>query len=269
MNILFWNLANNNFSPVIVQCLKEYSIDFAFFCEYQKQTIEQVITEYPDRYTWIDGNGGCDKVTALVSVEYQVTKIFESSRFTIYRIVNNEERDLSDIEQYNVACVHFSDKRNNPEPDARLAEIHDLLEALKPFEKRNETDNTIVIGDFNAEPYDSEMLSKIGMNAVLYKEEIVSLEFPKRGAHKYRRFYNPTLECISEEKHCYGSYRYDSGMVTPIWHFLDQVVMRKSLLNQFDHIEYPRNIGNTNLMKKLGLDSKNFSDHLPLIVFFK
>lgn len=69
------------------------------------------------------------------------------------------------------------------------------------------------------------------MNTVLLKKEM-DPETVKIGNANYRRFYNPILNCISEDKEQYGSFRLgnDPG---PIWHCLDQLIMRKSVIPDF------------------------------------
>ena len=62
-----------------------------------------------------------------------------------------------------------------------MADIEQTEELLK-------CGNTIVIGDFNANPYDEELLSKFAFNAVLFKTIIDKRELTNPNSLKRKRF---------------------------------------------------------------------------------
>lgn len=63
----------------------------------------------------------------------------------------------------------------------------------------------------------------------------------------------------------YGSFYYDSEHMTPYWHCLDQVLVRKSLANTINHVEYLKKINKKDLLKNT-IPNEKISDHLPLFV---
>lgn len=265
MNIFFWNLAKNELSSLVTTALKEYDIDIAFFCEYLKTDFNKIITNLENTYEWIDGFGACNKVTCLIRKPNKITFLQEQSRFTIYNVAFADETTDTEKE-YIIACVHLPDMRNSPKPYVRMNVMKELTENIKVIEKNDYKRKTIVLGDFNAEPYSDEMLLRAGMNTVLFKKEM-DPETVKIGNANYRRFYNPILNCISEDKEQYGSFRFgnDPG---PIWHCLDQLLMRKSAMPDFYQFKYIKKIGNITLIKRKNPD-KTYSDHLPFIATFK
>jgi len=257
MNILFWNLHEKNLGDLLVKALRSNKYDLLFFSEYQNTDMHEVVTKADSEYQCISSMGGTKRITAICSEKYDVVVLQSNARFVIYR-VNIQGTS------YLISVVHLSDKRNDSDGIMRENQIRDLVFALHSFELEYKY-RSIIIGDFNAEPYDREMLSKFGMNAVLFKKEILKHETVNIDGHRVRRFYNPTLSSISEEVQQYGSYRLD-GPVSPIWHCLDQVVMRKAMITYFENVQYLKKIANISLMKDL---NPKYSDHLPLLIRFK
>ena len=138
---------------------------------------------------------------------------------------------------------------------------------IEETEKLFECSNTIVIGDFNANFYDEELLSKYAFNAVLFKTIINKKELTDIQGLKKRKFYNPILHYLSEDTGMYGSFYYEKNYITPYWHCLDQVLVRKGLIDSIYHMEYLKKIGKKDLLEK-EIPNKKISDHLPLLVAF-
>ena len=156
----------------------------------------------------------------------------------------------------------------NSDSDARKVVIRDLVGDIKEQEKILDHDNTIIIGDFNCSPFDSEMIQKDSFNAVLFKDLIMKQETITFDHRKYQRFYNPMLDYISEEDSNYGSFYYGSGLKTLYWYCYDQILMRKALVNRLVEVSYRKSIKNKRLLKEIS-PNKKISDHLPLIVKFE
>lgn len=287
MNIFFWNLHSKDNTSLILQALFDHNVDLAFFSEYGQTDFKEIEKSSGHLYHWNDGNGGCDKVTCLLKRNYAVAMMQESSRYTIYQFykypVNikieedsyNFDSDVKNIsiempeaneDEFIVACVHLPDKRNYPKMYARYNPLQHMVSQIMEIEKNRYWYKSIVIGDFNTEPYDDEMFLNDSMNSVLFRREMVP-ETVKSDGRNFRKFYNPILECLSEENNQLGSYRLNKAP-GPIWHCLDQILFRKSLMDSFDHMEYLRMIGQTSLMKQMNPDNR-YSDHLPLLAVFK
>ena len=136
---------------------------------------------------------------------------------------------------------------------------------IKNLETSFKCNRTVIIGDFNANPYDDELLAMSAFNSVLFKDEILRSGSRTVDGITYRRFYNPILHYISEDSKMYGSFYHAQGSSTPIWHCLDQVLVSKSLANNVTNMKYIKTIGGTNLITRIRPNSK-ISDHLPLVV---
>lgn len=257
IKLLFWNLAQNSIEEYIANVIVENDIDICIFAEYNKIIFETILSKLNNGYNYFDGMGGCDKITLIARNGYDVEIRREQNRYTIYSISDKTEK-------YIVAGIHLQD-RFNSDADTRKNTIRKIVQDIKEQESTLKHNNTIVIGDFNANPFDEELIQKDAFNAVLFKDLIFKTEYVKVDGVKYRRFYNPMLNCISEDDSTYGSHYYDSGIKSIYWYFLDQVIVRKSLVDRLSNIRIIKVINNQKLIKAVKPNS-DISDHLPLIV---
>lgn len=187
-----------------------------------------------------------------------IHKSFEATRYILYFI---SYIGVS----YIIVGIHLP---ANPHcsPDDRKAVISELMMDLTRFENDTKVDNTIIIGDFNSSPFDSELVQKNMFNAVLFKKLIMEQEKIKYNNHFYKRFYNPMLDYISESNEHYGSYYYTSSIDALVWYCYDQVLLRKPLVNSIIDLSYCKKIMKESLITSNGIPKKNISDHLPLVM---
>lgn len=256
-NILFWNLKRNSIENFIIDCITERNIDIAVFSEFDSIDffkIENALGKMYSRIITVQNN---KKVTLIAKTTFMVTHIQSQSRYSIYSIETA-------VKNYLLAAVHLEDRRNYQISD-RTNTIQHLIADIEQTERLFKCNNTIVIGDFNANPYDEELLSKYAFNAVLFKTIIDKSEFTNPTTLKQKRFYNPILHYISEDTKMYGSFYYEQNTGTPYWHCLDQVLIRKNLINFLKHVEYLKTINGRDLLINM-IPNKKISDHLPLLV---
>ena len=260
IKIMFWNLARNSIEKYIIDIISENDLDICVFSEFDKINFEKINAGLNNHYHVFEGIGGCTKIIMIARRNYSIEIRREQHRYTIYSISDNAE-------QFIIAGIHLEDRKNS-DSDTRKNTIRNLVQDIKEQERILKLENTIVIGDYNASPFDDELVQKDAFNAVLYKDLIFKTEKVTVNGTQYKRFYNPMLSCISEEDSTYGSYYYDSGIKTIYWYFLDQVIVRKPLVNRIKKIQIIKAINNNKLLKSIKPNS-SISDHLPLIVEFE
>jgi len=257
MKVLFWNLNRNDNAELIVSCLKEHDIDIAVFSEYTDYSLSKVEQQTEGLYRHLQGVGGCRKITAIVKESVHFINSFEQPRYVIYCL---EVRNA----KYVLAGVHLQDQRNR-QSAIRIETIGRLVNDVSEYERCNRCSNTIIIGDFNANPFDPELLQFNAFNSALYKDVIMNSEKRVIDGEEYRRFYNPIINYLSEETKMYGSYYDTHGESSPVWHCLDQVLLSVSLIEGVESMQYLKSIGVQSLLKDIRPD-KSISDHLPLLV---
>lgn len=258
MNILFWNLYNKQNSKSIKDLLQYRDVDIAIFCEYEKTNFSSITTNN-ETYELEEKKGGNHKIQAIYKKRFNLLLTREQSRYTIYVFDNG-------VEIVVIAGLHLKSNVNGNASYAHMATLRDLNLDIENAEKEYKTDKTILIGDFNANPFSPELTLPEGLDAVLFKDVISAKEVHKHDNKNYRRFYNPTLTMLSEEDKAYGSHYYSSGGDYLYWYTYDQVIVRKSLMDRINIIEFCKRVGDRSFVSKKGLPNKNMSDHLPLLV---
>jgi hypothetical protein len=186
-----------------------------------------------------------------------------SDRFDIWRLM------LPLQEEVLISAVHGLDKRNNSPAKQELV-LQQLVAGLSYFENTVGHDRSIVLGDFNANPFEAPVAGALGMNAVISRA--IAESNPRLMLnHSYPYFYNPMWNLYGDEPRSSAPATYYYRGSDPhelYWHMLDQVLIRPSLLNRFDFsvLDIVTAIRGTELTGATGTpDRTRFSDHLPVV----
>lgn len=257
LNILFWNLKGNELEDYIIGCIVENNVDIAVFSEFYRIDFTKIEQNLGKMYSRITAVQDDRKVTLVAKTTFTVTVVQQQNRYNIYSVKTG-------VKDYLLAAIHLEDRRNY-ECAERLETIKCLVSDIEQTEIFLKCNNTIVIGDFNANPYDEELLSKYAFNAVLFKTIIDKSEITNPNSFKKKRFYNPILHYISEDTGMYGSFYHEKDYMTSYWHCLDQVLVRKCLANSVCNLKYLKNIITKDFLHN-AVPNKKISDHLPLLV---
>lgn len=186
-----------------------------------------------------------------------------SDRFDIWHLILPLQEDVL------LSVVHGLDKRNNSPAKQELF-LQQVVAALSHFENKIGHDRSIVLGDFNANPFESPVASALGMNSVISRA--IAQGDPRRMLNQsYPYFYNPMWNLFGDEPRSSAPATYYYRGSDPhelYWHMLDQVLIRPSLLNRFDYsaLDIVTAIRSTELTGARGTpDRTRFSDHLPVV----
>ena len=267
LNILFWNLHGKSIEKIIAECLIENDISMAAFSEFNGIDFQKLEKSLFKQYHLVQSlyvdpsqTQGNIHTRLIVKNSIEATAIQEQGRYSIFKIKTS-------MQQYILVAIHLQDRRNKKTID-RIHTIEKIKADIEKYEKELKCNSTIVIGDFNANPYDEELLSVHGFNAVLFKDIILSNEYRKYEFLEYKHFYNPILDFISASNKMHGSFYHSGDSYTPIWHCVDQILLRKELVHNLGELKYIMKIGDTNLIKIKRPDD-SISDHLPLFATIK
>lgn len=257
LNLLFWNINKHSNEQIIESILQEYDIDIALFAEYDRTDFSSIVKDLNNKYLWNDGFGGCSKVTLLYKDTASIRVRREQGRYSLYscEFEGNE---------YIIAGTHLPAPPSN-DSNARKTIIRSLVADISQLENELKEYDALVIGDFNCNPFDEELVQKDAFNSVLFKKLIEKTEYVEYFGKRYRRFYNPLLDFVSEARQLYGSYYYSSGSAPIYWNCFDQIIVRKRLANRILDLQYIKLVKGKSLIKQVQPDSE-ISDHLPLYV---
>lgn len=162
--------------------------------------------------------------------------------------------------------VHYDD-------GTRRVFFRRVADAVRRCEEKRGHKRTIVVGDFNANPYESAVPASDGLHAIGVRAvradtsrnvaaSGVSIDF----------FYNPMWRAYGHRGHpdagAATHYWVKSWAHEPGWHMLDQVVLRPGESDRFpeEHLRIVTRVGEIELLDQHGIpDRRTGSDHLPII----
>ncbi|MBY0229241.1 MAG: hypothetical protein K2W96_08195 [Gemmataceae bacterium] len=143
-----------------------------------------------------------------------------------------------------------------------------VREAIADIERNAGHDRTLVVGDFNTNPFEPEIESALGLHAIS-TPRVGTADFRSISHQDYPFFYNPMWGCYARQDRPRASYYFNgSDFHEHFWHMLDQVVLRPSLLPSFPErrLRILDSAGGTSLVTTSGLpDRAGASDHLPML----
>ena len=160
MKLLFWNMGGNDNVSLALSHMQANDVGVAAFAEHFGAKFSDGILR--DSGYRVLGYGGCDKIVVLASESIEVLDCFEESRFTVLAMESSEARFV-------VAAAHLIDRMSAPDPALRLRTIRKMMGVVHGSESALSINNTIAMGDFNANPYDKELLLPEAFNAMLFK----------------------------------------------------------------------------------------------------
>jgi len=163
--------------------------------------------------------------------------------------------------------VHLSSKLyyEGSDQDAMVPEIKKFIDTI---ETTNNSSNTIVLGDFNMDPFQNGMIQATGFHSTFDKRTARQGKRTIQGK-EYKYFYNPMWSFYGElgKGDVHGSYY--NAISKPIcyfWNIFDQILLRPELLEFFDEdsLKILTSIDGTDLLNKHSRVNNEISDHLPV-----
>lgn len=259
INIMFWNInKNNNLFQHIIELIEEYEIDIF------------VLAEFPENSEWLLKLPISHKFHPSPTGKIKVKYIY-NNRLTLLSLGDAPQLRGSILsvqlngETFNLVGCHLVDAINY-NPIERENRASDFSSYIQEIEKKADSDRTIVVGDFNMNPFDPGMARAKTMNSVMNKE--IALKGKRTYCGKdYPYFYNPMWYFLGHPFHLNGTiYYHPSEDLLYYWHLFDQVLVRPSLINnfEFDSLKIIDKTKSTDFLTKNGIINKNISDHLPI-----
>lgn len=261
MKYLFWNThRNDSINEILSELIIENDISVILLAEYTADANE-LINLLALKNVSLNDYGSCSeriKIFGQVgNIEYRT-----DTDHAIIRIINNK-----DI----LCCVHLNSKIYADHENQREILIEQIMNDIQEVEKELETENTIIVGDFNINPYDSACISARYFHAIP-----VYVETKRRmrtiAGKEYRMFYNPMWNLLGDEQQPYGTYYYSgNNTVNTYWNIYDQVIIRPALKERFvsDSLKIVKETETRFLLDNNGHPDKNISDHLPIVFEIK
>ena len=259
VTIMFWNLKKNKDTlPLVAGALSIYNVDICVLAEFPEDL--SPIVKIRSGYKIFRTFAKKSKVCYIYNHRITLNVIKETQRWSMLGVKTDRNNEF-----LLVGC-HLIDPIF-PSVMQRYEKAKNLSEEIRKYESDLSTNNTIVIGDLNMNPFDDGISGVLGLNAVM------DLNIAKRTVRRYESedypyFYNPMWYFMGHPQHANGTIYYNKQDNPLYWHMFDQVLLRPALAVGFNHnnLAIITTIGSTSLLDSQGVIDNKYSDHLPICI---
>ncbi|MBK9284037.1 MAG: endonuclease/exonuclease/phosphatase family protein [Sphingobacteriaceae bacterium] len=282
MVIGFWNIGNNtDIGDLLIEFVKENEIDILFLAEtkFKKERntkCPDVVLDFLTKSKILFSTPFVQlpdldfRVKALTKISSSLfdlkKKEVKSSRWSAYHL------EIPSLIRMNLFPVHFHSK-NNWSHISQALECVNLSQDISKIESLTKCNNTLLIGDFNMNPFDFGMVSSNGLNAISSLEYVTDNPIGRKvdGSH-YRFLYNPMWNFFGDQSKPMATYYYrSSGHVSHEYHILDQIILSGTMKQYLTSncVQIVTKIGGINLAAIYDRPNEIYSDHFPIKIKLK
>jgi exonuclease III len=262
MTLLFWNINRKHLAHEIKMLCDLHEVDILILAENKMEDVEvlSILNENNNR-TFIAPFNPSKKISFYT--RYEKFELVHDDNFwgSIRKITHPLGVEIL------LVAVHIQSKLHATDQEQAMITTRIVSEINQREQEQNHT-RTIVIGDFNMNPFEIGLINSEGFHAIMDQKIALKNERTVLGVAK-KLFYNPMWSCLGDmSKGMAGTYYYNSsGIINYFWNMFDQVLIRPSLIEtfNFDKLQIIDKIDNLSLIEN-GKISKQFSDHLPLMI---
>lgn len=257
MKFLFWNThKNKDINYLLSEMILENDVSFIALAEYVANQ-DELLTILSEHGKLIVPymNAGCNRITLLGNINNVIPGT--QTDYASIQIIN--KRDI-------ICSIHLPSKLYDQDGQKKNIIITEIIENIQNAENDLNTRNTIIVGDFNINPYDPSCV-----DAPLFHGIPVYTETQRNSrvisGKEFNMFYNPMWNFLGDFSKPYGTYYYSGNDPNnTFWNIYDQVLIRPTLRKRFvdNSLRIITQINSTSLLNKKGHPNKIISDHLPI-----
>lgn len=257
MKILFWNTHNNkNINHILSELIIDNNVSIAVLAEYEADISNLINSLFEQKIKmWEYNTIGCDRIKIIGDIDDVISGL-QDDHYSL-QIIKKE---------YILCCVHLISQLRNSSEDMRNIRIRRIINDIQALEKNNNIEKTIIVGDFNIDPFEHGCINADLFHSLPYYETTVKKCRTVAG-QSFQMFYNPMWNILGDFSKPYGTYYHrGSGNYETFWHIFDQVMIRPMLRESFVDSSL-RIITETNSMRLIdchGYPNEKVSDHLPI-----
>jgi hypothetical protein len=260
---LFWNINRKPLAEAVAELAQERGIDIVMLaeCAIDPTAALWALNRHSSEFRFSSSASHAMSIFTRFSSEL-LTPAFESNRITIRRL------ELPDRLKLLLVGVHLPSKLHLSEA-SQAFECTNLANRIIGEEDRVNHRRTVVVGDFNMNPFEPGMIAGTGLNSVMSRNVAERGQRTIQGGD-YRFFYNPMWSHFGDARSSTaGSYFHDNGQhVNYFWNMFDQLLLRPELAQHFDpnSLAIVTSVRRQSLVRENGRpDGSGFSDHLPIV----
>lgn len=278
IRILSWNICNKKTTLIqstLKEVVNENDIDIVILQEAFGIFINTILDNDFDELIY-SKNGTKQWVRVFLKKNTFVHTYFDKT--TNNKLLFVRLKKTNGVDEFNLAAVHLHSKVRNTERQ-QLWKNLPLINKIGEFENAASTDDkTIIVGDFNYNPFEKDLSDPMVLNCKDNKELITMLSNSSIPNSNRKNWYNPMWNFLGDFDYNSGAervtgtyFRYTENE-TPMWNLLDGFILRPSIMNKIDYKESSILIKtkSTNFLKPFiirkdeSLIKDDLSDHLPI-----
>ena len=229
---LFWNVNSRHSSATLVADLvKTHGVDVLVLAEpgdSTQDTLNAVVQRGVRRF--VSDPFTCDNLQIFHRLPV-LTAEYDDGRMSIRRIRLGPSSSHVDLL---LVAVHLPSKLHLSSED-QAAQCIEYVSEIRRAETRWQTKKTLVVGDFNMNPYEHGMVQTTGFHSVMNRRDALRGSRIVQG-RRYDFFYNPMWRCFGNGvRSPSGTYwKAETRPTACFWHIFDQVLVRPELVPAFD-----------------------------------
>lgn len=256
MKVLFWNTnRNKNINVYLKSIIEENAIDIVILAEYRADG-DEISKWHSNNKRLIKCNTlGCDRIH-IWSIYPQMMPSVQEKYYSIQL-----------LDDFVICSLHLMSDTYGDRADERLAMVQRMMIDIKEAEEDIGSKKSIIVGDFNAMPYEKTCLSASGIHGL---PSLSDTDNATRVVNtiEYRKFYNPMWNLMGDFSFPPGTYYLNKAELhNPMWHMLDQVIISQDAINSFNKnsLKILTACSISDLKDKNNHPNKEISDHFPLV----
>lgn len=265
IRLIFWNIYKKNLLLPIIQLIQENNIDAIALVEIEKLDISAILDELDRKnMTWKRVEILEDKnICLLAKNNFRVFPFKEEKHYHIYKITLENESWLFHVLHLSSA-MHLEENAR----DRRAERISRVLQKEEEDFFQQESYKSIIVGDFNLQPYSDGIMGVQSFNATMSAGKAKKVT-RKHDGEDYHFYFNPMWKLMGDNKTVQGTYysTVDSQDKSVYWYTFDQVLLRPYFIEKFqwNSFEIIEGTKEFHFIKDESIDKEKYSDHLPLL----
>jgi hypothetical protein len=263
LTFLFWNINRKPLSDAIANIAEQESVDILILaeCAIEDSSLLKALNRNKSEFHFPSNLNGRIKVFCRFQGDYLVPT-FDSGLVSIRRVA------LPARDEILLAAVHFPSKMYWRDRSQAM-ECPNLSAMIAEQEVIVGHTRTLVVGDFNMNPFEEGLVGAAGFHATMSRS-VAEREQRIVQGRAYPFFYNPMWGYLGDSPdRPSGSYYYERAEhVNYFWNTFDQVLIRPQLMDRFprDQLKILDRAGDISLRMADGRPNhRAASDHFPLL----
>lgn len=267
LTVLFWNIQKKPLLHRVARIAASQTVDIVLLTECV-QTDAELLTA-------LNGGGkGSFRCPRRQNDRFRVASKFSanvfgerytdaSRRLSVYELKTHPTAPLL------LALVHLVSGAQWEDRVHRNGAAAEVAGDLRQFESKRGHARTVVVGDFNLNPFDDGLVGVYGFHSMMTK--LLTLKKDDRTLQRVARptFYNPMWQFMTNRgTRPSGTLFFDEARpFNQYWHTPDQVLVRPELMDRLVEVQVLESDGSESLVDGATgrPDTSNGSDHLPLL----